>query len=83
MNEHQPIERQLFDWSGWDENGPMDLQFYNVVLKVPIGEFPVGTKFDCAFLSGETSTLQLYEEDGSYHEFELKLSVGDKIASKE
>lgn len=76
------LESQLFSWDAWAENGPMDFQFYNVVLKVPIGEFSVGTKFDCAFLSGETSTLQLCKEDGTYHEFELKLSPGPLIQIK-
>lgn len=81
MTERQSIENSLFDWEGWDENGPMDLQFHNVVLKVPIGEFPIGTQFDCAFISGENSILQLYEDSngGKIHEFELKFSVGSKI----
>jgi len=69
------LEKQLFDWDGWDEGGPMDLMFYNVVLKVPVGEFPAGEKFEFANFGGETSILQL-GRDGKYYEFELNVSVG-------
>jgi hypothetical protein len=75
------IERQLFDWDGWDQVDTFALQFYNVVLKVPIGEFEVGHKFENAVFCGETSALQLLEDYDSdiYHEFELKISIGNKI----
>jgi len=83
MNEHQSLERSLFDWTGWDDNGPMSAQFYNVVLKVPIGEFPIGTKFSCAFIDGESGTLELWEDqDGVKHfSYELGLIVGAQILS--
>lgn len=81
----QTLERQLFNWDGWDQVDTMDLQFYNVELKVPIGSFEVGHKFAIAIVSGSTSTLQLWEDDEGkvYHEFELKLSVGNLISHRE
>ena len=75
------LESQLFSWDGWDENGPMDLQFYKVVLNVPIGDFSVGEKFEYAIFNGDNSILQL-GRDGKYYEFELKVSVGPLIQIK-
>jgi hypothetical protein len=83
MNDRLTIEKYLFDWDGWDEVGTMELQFYNVVLKVPIGEFPVGTKFQCATISCEASVIQLFETDTKYHEFELNFVVGAKLLTSE
>ncbi len=43
------MERELFDWEGWD--GETDcMTFYEPVLKVQIGDYPPGTKFDHAVL---------------------------------
>jgi|GEM_PF-5348152 hypothetical protein len=75
------LESQLFTWTGWDEGGPMDLMFYNIVLKVPVGDFSVGEKFEYADFDGETSVLSL-GRDGKYYEFELNVSVGALIQVK-
>jgi hypothetical protein len=81
MDNHNGLELQLFEWEGWDEIDTLTLQFYKVVLKVPIGDFQVGHKFASAVLSGENSVLQLFEDDSDrLHEFELKLSVGNKLS---
>jgi len=77
----ESIETSIFDWSEWDEDGPMALTFYNVTLKVPVGEFSAGAQFERAFINGENSYLQLVEDNGEYHEYELKFSVGDRLPS--
>lgn len=81
MKERIPLEMQLFSWESWDDEGPMAIQVYNVTLKVQIGEFPVGTKFPTAFVMGETSTLALYDEDGTEHAFALNMSAGEKLST--
>lgn len=75
------LEDQLFTWDGWDDNGPMALQFYKVELKVPIGEFPVGTKFPVAFFNGDHSILSLMDENDVEHAYELLVSTGKKLES--
>jgi hypothetical protein len=69
------FEKQLFNWDGWDDISPMCLQFYNVELVVPVGSFPIGTRFSCACVDGENSSLRLFDEDGTEHTFGLVLSV--------
>lgn len=76
------LEDQLFTWDGWDINDPMALQFYNVELKVPIGEFPVGHKFPVAFLNGDHSFVSFMDENDQAHDFELILTVGNKITTE-
>jgi hypothetical protein len=73
------LETQLFIWDGWDDNGPMCPQFYNVELVVPVGEFPVGHKFPVAFFNGDKSIISFMDEEDKEHAFELILTVGPKI----
>lgn len=81
--ERDTLEQQLFSWEGWDDNGIMCPQFYNVVLKVPIGSFPVGHKFPVAFFNGDTSVISFMDENDKEHAFELLLSVGNPVLPKE
>lgn len=59
----QSLEKQIFSWNGWDEVDAGILQFYNVELSIPVGEFPVGEKFDCAVFSNLNSELVLIKND--------------------
>lgn len=63
MEERYGLEDQLFDWDGWDDNGIMCPQFYKVVLKVPVGPFPVGHQFPCAFFNGDKSYISFMDEE--------------------
>lgn len=62
--EEKGLERQIFDWEGWDQFDTTGLNFYNVTLKVPVGEFPAGTKFSSADVDFGRSVMSLYVEDG-------------------
>jgi len=53
------MEKDLFDWSGWDFLDDALLQFYGCVLKVPIGEFKVGDTVHMILVNFETGDLQL------------------------
>lgn len=77
--EREALEQQLFDVEGWDDNGPGDMTFYKVTLKVPVGDFKVGDKFPAAFWVGSTSLLVLIDQDEKEHVYELKVSVGAAI----
>lgn len=81
MSKNLTIERHLFDWDEWDQVGTIDIQFYGCTLTAPIGEFPIGTKFDMIVISYETSSIQLFVdvESDKYYEYELRLAVGEKI----
>lgn len=87
------MERELFDWSGWDGE-PDCMTFYEVVLKVSVGEFPAGTKFDGAIImhhegSGALQFYNLGPEKTEGHtnrreiivvaEFKLHYRVGNRI----
>lgn len=73
------LENQLFAWQGWDEMGVSCLQFYDVELIVPIGEFPVGHKFSSAFMDNEKSIVCFYDANDKESKFKLNLSVGEEI----
>jgi hypothetical protein len=77
--ERNTLEQQLFLWVTWDEMDQCDLLFYDITLLVPVGEFPVGTKFESAVWLLSQSLLCLMDQDGTEHAFELKVSVGDKV----
>jgi hypothetical protein len=73
------MENQLFTWDGWDDAGVSDVQFYDVTLIVPVGEFPIGTKFPTAFWMGSQSLLSLIDSEEKEHLYEIKAFVGEKI----
>jgi len=72
-------EGQLFDWDGWDQPGTAEFQFYNVVLKVPVGKYEVGQKFPTVCVDYEKSKLSVWEEGNQTGvptaQFDLVLSV--------
>jgi hypothetical protein len=78
------IESQLFDVQGGWDGDHESMIFYDAISKVTIGDFPVGTKFDTVIFDNSSSVLQLFVGDGESQtlraEFELKLSVGNKIS---
>lgn len=76
------LECQLFTWENWDEMNVMSFQFYDVELIVPIGKFPVGHKFDSAYIDGENSILAFYDADNNETKFRLRLSVGEQIVEE-
>lgn len=72
------LERQLFDWDGWD--GDLEcMVYYNPVLKVQIGNFPPETKFNHVVMMFAKSLLRLYYNDLEYYEYKLSLSVSEVI----
>ena len=76
------LEGQIFSWETYQAleelHGCEDvLEFYNVVLKIPVGDFVAGTKFSSARVDFRGSQLRLSNEDNDF-DFSLKLSIGDK-----
>jgi hypothetical protein len=84
MSTRDKLEHQLFTWEGWDDNGPLCLQFYNVELTVQVGKFPVGTKFKLAMFDGDTSsvTFENHDVEGNTtesHTYALNVSLGEEL----
>jgi hypothetical protein len=77
--ERSSFDTQLFSWEEWQADGPMTMQFSNIQLKVPVGEYAVGAKFPFAILMGEASLLVLVDEQEEQHAFDLKVSVGAAV----
>lgn len=86
------METELFDWEDWD--GDHDCMiFYNVTLKVQIGEFPPGTKFNRADIGNSVEgkgVLQLCKfievkegigEVWDIAEFRLHYMIGERITN--
>lgn len=68
------MERELFDWEGWDQHDTMLFGFTDVTLKRDIGSIKAGARFAWANISFETGVLQFGNDDVE-HEFKLKLTV--------
>lgn len=78
------FEDQILTWTNWDEgDSAMSLRFYDVELLVPVGEFPVGTKFPRADILAGISVLALTDDQGVEHAFALTLNVGAPVALPE
>ena len=74
------LETQLFSWDEWDWDHEC-MVFYKPILKVQIGKYPPGTKFDSAALF-DKGILQFYDATGKkpLAEYKLKLTVGETIS---
>ena len=69
------MEKQLFDWISWDELDTVEM-FYEVTLKIDIGEYKAGTAFDYAAVDYEKGLLEFYDDgDEPIASFKLKLIV--------
>lgn len=69
------LENQIFKWESWDLMETACFIFYDITLVVPIDKFPIGTKFESAFWSNETSILQFYNGDEVVWTSKLKVSI--------
>jgi len=70
------LEQQLFDWDGWDQADTAAFMFYNVKLKVDIGDFQSGTKFEWVLFDIENSELTLGDVvNGKSVEYKFDLEV--------
>lgn len=73
------IESQLFDWTGGlDQYEAAIFGFYDVTLKVAIGEFPVGSTFDSVTVGYENSTITLHRGDEEW-KYQLNLQVSSLL----
>lgn len=81
--ERNTFENQLFAWEGWDEMEVGDLQFHDVTLVAQVGEHAIGSKFPTAFLIGSKSMLVLMNDKDEEFAYDIKLSVGEKLAKPE
>lgn len=81
FNNRSTIECQLFEWESWDfaENGIYD--FYDVVLKVDVGAFKAGRKFNHAIFDTVHSLVTFYDtaDDERGHSYALYIRVGEAL----
>lgn len=72
-----PLEDALFTYGEVSEVGGLSLGYQDVVLKVPVADYPAGAKFEEAILDGERSLLVFKTETG-FRGFKVSLVVGEE-----
>jgi hypothetical protein len=77
------LEQQVFDWTECEDAEVGDMIFYDITLKVALGEFPVGTKFISAFWMSTQGVVSVLDEDEEEHIFRISVSVGEKVDNEE
>ena len=68
------MEKTLFDWRGCDALDMTALIFYECVLKVPIGSFPIGIDY-------EQGILAIFDNEDKEYKFSLNLQVGEPLSA--
>lgn len=58
------MEREFFNWDGYDQPGDWALQFYDVEFIKEIGPFKIGDKFDCVVIDFERGVMESYDREG-------------------
>ena len=64
------MEKQLFTWTGWDEQDTASFSFYSPTLITRIGEYPVGTTFKSACINYQTGELEFYDSNSDDSDWE-------------
>lgn len=73
------LERQLFDWQGWDSIDEGAYHFYDCLLKVDIGEHKAGSTVRGIVVDYQRGYLQI---DGVAYSLKLQLGpVIDRVPS--
>ena len=59
----EDMEKEYFDWDGWDQMEIMDFLFYNVKFVKDLGCFKKGEEFGSLILSYEKGIIEAYNKD--------------------
>jgi len=79
-NKIDSFENQIFSWEEWEEISTMCFQFENVVLKIPVGEFKIGERFERVFIDYENSMINLYPtNNGKEYAYMLHPVIGERF----
>lgn len=71
------MEQRFFKWTGWDQHDTMAFSFTSIELVAPMGDFPVGTKFDSAFVDYEKGFIELCEGEDVFS-FDMIVTVAPR-----
>ena len=76
------MEKQLFTWTGWDDQGDLCLSFYDCALIADIGELKKGEEFELIFVDFQNGNMELWRsrvQAQSTASYKLNLTVGEKL----
>lgn len=72
------MEEELFSWQQYDTISDDIIQFNIIYLKVTIGSFSIGTRFDYAIIDTENGIIELLLGAKKF-KFKLHYRVGEKV----
>lgn len=75
------IEAQLFTWQDIEEVDFVFFQFYDVVTKVQIGQYPVGSEFKVVVVNFEHGFIEVFPNENSPAGdiYALNYSIGEPL----
>lgn len=75
------VEEPWFGWTSWDNCGTslFDTCYYDVILRRPIGEYPIGSRFLQAMALYSTSELVLVDSAFEEHRYTMSMTIGAEI----
>jgi hypothetical protein len=81
-----PLVDSIFSFKTWADLGPGTLEFQDVTLKIPVGEFPAGHQFEAALLAESGSLLafrSFINEEEKVYAYNCSLTLGTQIPESE
>lgn len=75
------MERELFDWNGWDIVDTMSFSFYNVKFHNDFGPFKAGIIYGSLIIDYGNAFIEAYDKDGLevVAKANIKLSIAEQI----
>lgn len=71
------MERQLFNWTDWEELGFMILYFYGCTFNKKVGKYNKGDKVEGISVDYSRGTMKIYEDPDSCITYKLSLLVNE------
>jgi hypothetical protein len=69
------MERQFFDWTGWDGGDEGNYLFYNPTLKVDLGPYKAGETLKTAIVDYQYGWMELHDDQEKFVRFTLTLKA--------
>ena len=69
------MEKQLFNWIGWDQVDPMVFMFYNCTFNTDVGKYKKGDTASSVLMDYSQGIIQIFDESYNYVEYKLSFLI--------
>ena len=69
------MEKQLFNWIGWDQLDLMMFMFYDCTFNTDVGKYKKGDTASSILMDYSQGIIQIFDESDDYVEYKLSFLI--------